>query len=44
MNNQFDIDWNWLHCFILKALEIICRASKWEYLTYLGLKAVGTLG
>ncbi|VDP27268.1 unnamed protein product [Schistosoma mattheei] len=44
MNNQLDIDWNWLHCFILKALEIICRASKWEYLTYLGLKAVGTLG
>ncbi|CAH8464874.1 unnamed protein product [Schistosoma rodhaini] len=44
INNQFNVDWNWLHCFILKTLEILCRASKWECLIYLGLKAVGTLG
>ncbi|CAH8452934.1 unnamed protein product [Schistosoma turkestanicum] len=44
INNQFNIDWNWLHCFILKTLEIICRASKWESLCFLGLKAVGILG
>ncbi|KAK4472366.1 hypothetical protein MN116_003626 [Schistosoma mekongi] len=44
MNRQLKVDWNWLHCFILKALEIVCRASKWESLIYLGLKTVGIFG
>ncbi|CAH8456749.1 unnamed protein product [Heterobilharzia americana] len=44
IDNEFNIDWNWLHNFILKTLEILCRASKWESLVQLGLKAVGVFG
>ncbi|KAH8853940.1 Cilia- and flagella-associated protein [Schistosoma japonicum] len=44
INKQLNVDWNWLHCFMLKALEIICRASKWESLIYLGMKTVGIFG